>query len=245
MQHVAFVCDYDRRLAVRSKLLPAWTPYRVIYNGIPAPRVEPSPATEKLGVGFIGRMVYQKHPHLFVEVLARLPSVKAVMVGGGELVSEITQLIQSRGLADRVKLYGGLSHKESLQVLSRLDVLLMTPRWEGLPLLPLEAMFLNVPVVSTSCGGIPEVIDHGRTGLLAESEDADELAGHVRELLDNHSLRQEIIANAARRAASHFEEKVMLESLRKVYAALSQTKTKGRSFLSTNLFRFWKASRSS
>ena len=171
----------------------------------PHRRVEPGESTEKLGVGFIGRMVYQKNPQLFVEVLDRLPNVDAVMVGGGDLESEVAQLIESRGLADRVKLYGSLGHKDALNVLSKLDVLLMTPRWEGLPRLPLEAMFLRVPVVSTSGGGIPEVIEHGRTGMLVD--DADELATHVNHVLQEDSLRKQIIENASRKAIDQLERK--------------------------------------
>ena len=246
MQQVIFVCDFDRKLAVRSKLLPTKKPFRVIYNGIPAPCVEQSESNGKLGVGFIGRMVYQKNPQLFVEVLERLPNVHAVMVGGGELESEVAHLIKSRGLTDRVKLFGSLGHEDALKVLSRLDVLLMTPRWEGLPLLPLEAMFLKVPVVSTSGGGIPEVIDHGRTGMLAESEDADQLAIHVNEVLHNHSLRKEIIENASRKAAHQFGQEVMLQSVRETYESLSRTQRKpSRSFMPANLLPFWKASGSS
>ncbi|MDH3716482.1 MAG: glycosyltransferase [Planctomycetota bacterium] len=246
MQHVIFVCDFDRKLAVRSRLLPANKSFRVVYNGIPAPCVEQPELQEKLGVGFIGRMVYQKNPQLFVEVLDRLPDVHAVMVGGGDLESEVVQLIKSRGLADRVRLYGSLGHEEALKVLSRLDVLLMTPRWEGLPLLPLEAMFLKVPVVSTSGGGIPEVIDHGRTGMLAESEDADQLASHVNELLHNDSLRTEIIENASRKAASQFGQEVMLQRVMETYASLSRAPRKSpRPSLPTKLLSLWKASGSS
>ena len=48
----------------------------------------------------------------------------------------------------------------------------MTPRWEGLPLLPLEAMSKKVSVVSTAAGGFAEVIEHGRTGLLSQTGSA-------------------------------------------------------------------------
>lgn len=242
MQQIIFVCDFDRQLAARSRLLPAHKPFQVIYNGIPAPPVKQPDSSERLGVGFIGRMVYQKNPQLFVDAIARLPDIQAVMVGGGELEAEVVQLVQSRGLSDRVKFYGSLAHEETLQVLSRLDVLLMTPRWEGLPLLPLEAMFLKVPVVSTACGGIPEVLDHGQTGLLAESEDADQLASHVNQLLHNQSLRREIVENAASKAASWFGQDVMLQRVWETYTAVSQKeRTSSRSPSPAHLVRSCKS----
>jgi glycosyltransferase involved in cell wall biosynthesis len=245
MQEVVFVSDFDRRLALRSGLLPSRKPIRVIHNGIPAPKVDRCEPKEKLGVGFIGRMVYQKNPQLFVDVIERLPTVKAVMVGGGDLERDVQRMIQERGLSDRVQLYGSLGHKEALEVLSKLDVLLMTPRWEGLPLLPLEAMFLNVPVVSTSSGGIPEVIEHERTGMLAATEAAGELTNHVQKLLQDASLRNRIVNNAAKQVAERFGEEAMLRSIRERYQSLSRKRSEPKpSFLPSIFQPFWTAAKS-
>ena len=125
---IIFVSDYDRQLAQRFKLLPKNKPHRVIHNGIPKPEITEPNAKASRGVGFIGRMVFQKNPQLFVEVVRRLPdNVKAVMVGGGDLADEVTNLVKSFGLEDRIELAGGLAHKDALNVLSQLDVLVMTP----------------------------------------------------------------------------------------------------------------------
>ncbi len=214
---IIFVCKYDRDLAVRSKLLPKKKPNHVIYNGIPKPKLT-NTSDRKLGVGFVGRMVYQKNPNLFVETMARLPDVQGVMVGGGELEDSVRKGIAERKLEKRINCLGSLEHDGALDVLSELDLLLMTPRWEGLPLLPLEAMFLEVPVVSTSVGGIPEIITSGENGLLA-SESPDELAAQVNELLTNECLRSRIVSNAASRVGDQFDETSMLDSVKRVYAS--------------------------
>ena len=218
MSKVLFVCDHDRQLANRSFLMPHDKNFKVIFNGIRA--LKPRPKTRELGIGFVGRFVYQKNPQLFLEMLQRLDGVKAVMVGGGELDAEIRSEVRKKGLEDRVQLLGSLDHDATLDVLSQLDALVMTPRWEGLPLLPLEAMFMNVPVVSTAVGGVPEVITHGKTGLLSKSASATELAIFVRQLLSDDSLRQTIVKNANQHAHEKFSQEAMLNQIKTCYDEL-------------------------
>ena len=224
INHIIFPSDSDRRIALGFKLLPRKKRYSVILNRVPKPQIEECKPEEKLGVGFVGRMTYQKNPQLFVEMLTRLPDVQATIVGGGELESEVKQLVDSQGLSNRVTFYGGLDHDATLKAISRFDVLVMTPRWECVSLLMLEAMFLRVPVVSTPAGGIPEAITHRQTGMLSKGEDADELAGFVKELLENDELREQIIENAATRAANEFEEGIMLRQIRETYQSLAETR---------------------
>lgn len=211
--HVVFVSHYDKKLAVDARLLPKKKSHRVIHNGIAQPKAEKG--DRKLGVGFVGRMVFQKHPELFLDVLERLPNVHAVMGGDGELEPEIRKQVQQRGLDSRLQLLGGLPHVEALDVIANLDVLVMTPRWEGLPLLPLEAMLLGVPVVSTPVGGIPEVIEHKVSGWLGAT--ADELAEGVDKILNDVAFRQNIIEQARDTAQSKFAQEEMVSQLRVFY----------------------------
>ena len=211
--HVVFVSHYDQKLAVSAKLLPKHKSHRVIHNGIAQPKAEKG--ERSLGVGFVGRMVFQKHPELFLDVIERLPNVKAVMGGDGELEPEIRKLVQQRGLSDRLQLLGGLPHAKALDVIANLDVLVMTPRWEGLPLLPLEAMLLGVPVVSTPVGGIPEVIDHQVSGWLGSS--AAELAEGVDKIINDDAFRQKVIEQARSTAETKFAQAEMVTQLRDFY----------------------------
>lgn len=211
--HVVFVSDFDRKLAERSKLLPPGKPFTVIHNGIPVPK--PTQTGSKLGVGFIGRLVFQKNPQLFVNVMEQLPGVQAVLIGGGELESEIRELIKSKGLTDQVQMLGEMGHVDALNAMSRLDALVMTPRWEGLPLLPLEAMCMGVPVVSTSVGGVPEVVVHEETGLLGNT--ATELAQQIRRLTTDLGLRDRLVTRAAEVAMTEFSQSTMLTALSGTY----------------------------
>lgn len=211
--HVVFVSYYDQKLAVRARLLPKNKSHRVIHNGIAQPKAQKGDST--LGVGFVGRMVFQKHPELFLDVLERLPGVHAVMGGDGELEPEIRKQVQQRGLGSRLQMLGGLPHAKALDVIANLDVLVMTPRWEGLPLLPLEAMLLGVPVVSTPVGGIPEVIEHNVSGWLGAS--ADDLAQGVDKILNDDAFRKNLIQRARDKAQSKFAQEEMVSQLRDFY----------------------------
>lgn len=218
MDQILFVSHYDRKLAIDQKLLPQSKPHRVIHNGI-AP-LQPSTKTERLGVGFIGRFVYQKNPELFLDIVERMPNQKFVMAGGGDLDEKISREVKQRGLSDRLTLMGRLNHVAALEFISKLDVLVMTPRWEGLPLLPLEAMFKKVPVVSTAVGGIPEVIQHGTTGMLSQSGNAEEMADHVRSLLHDQALRTSIVDQACAEAHVRFSQATMLQKIENTYVGL-------------------------
>lgn len=215
--NIVFVAEYDHQIAAQKKLLPKDKSFQVIHNGIAQPASRAS--TPKLGVGFVGRLVYQKHPQLFVEVMDRLKDYTGVMGGDGVLEGEISELVADRSLGNRLNLLGGLTHQQALDTIARLDVLVMTPRWEGLPLLPLEAMLLGVPVVSTPVGGIPEVIQHGENGLLGET--AEELAEQVKRLMQDKPLRERIIENALRTAREEFSQQTMITKLENFYQKAS------------------------
>ncbi len=216
---IVFVSQFDHQLAMQKQLLPDSKPSHVIHNGIPHPQARER--SKDLGVGFIGRFVNQKNPGLFLDVIEKLPHhVNATMVGGGELDEEVRQQIQNRGLKNRIELLGSLDHQSALDALSRMSCLLMTPRWEGLPLLPLEAMLLKVPVVSTSVGGIPEVIEHMQTGMLAEKESADELALHVDRLLKDENLETRLVNQAYQNATANFSETTMIDRVKQCYRKL-------------------------
>ena len=219
MSHVIFVAQSDCQLAVRHNLLPKKKPHSVIFKGIHPPAARGENST-KIGVGFIGRLVDQKNPELFLDIAEQLPETDFLMAGGGELEEKILGDVKRRGLGNRITLMGNLQHECALRYIAKLDVLVMTSRWEGMPLLALEAMFLKVPIVSTAVGAIPEIIEHGVSGMLSETSDSREMAGYVQQLSRDRKLRKKIVENAYNYASWRFSQDAMLKSIRKVYAEL-------------------------
>lgn len=216
-RQIVFVSQYDQALAMRLKIISNSKQSRVIYNGV-VPELHPRhSSTEKLwDIGFVGRLEYPKDPFLFLKVLKKVNFQKAVIIGGGSLEKEVKRLCTAMGLANRVDFIGPLPHEEVLSYLAKIKLVLMTSRWEGLPILPLEAIAAGVPVVAPSVGGIPEILADGSGGLVVP-RNVESLAEAVNTLLSNHELRLQLIAKGQRRLRETFSIQKMLSNLKALY----------------------------
>ncbi len=203
----------------------------VIYNGIdldayhengePAADVrrEIGVRPDDLVVIQVARLDYLKDHVTAVEthkhVLARRPDAKLVLVGEGPERPKIEEAIRARGMEPSVLLMG--LRKDIPRLVRASDVFLLTSISEGIPLTLIEAMAARKPVVSTRVGGVGEVVDEGKTGLLAPSGDAEALAGHILSLADNSSMRSEYGRLGRLRAEELFSETQMMERYDRLY----------------------------
>jgi glycosyltransferase involved in cell wall biosynthesis len=110
-----------------------------------------------------------------------------------------------------------LPHSELLEALLGFGVVVMTSRWEGLPILPLEAMWLGVPVVAANVGALDEIIEHEKSGLLVDSRSPEDFVRAVERLAEDTELRERIVKSARDRIRSHFSEKRMLADIWTLY----------------------------
>ena len=123
--------------------------WAVVYPGV---RLEDIPRVGSASVqhvGFIGRLEYQKDPLLFLDVVRELPGYTASIVGGGSLETEVRLHTEKQGLGNSVRMFGAVPHPESLRILSTMDAVVMTSRWEGLPL---EQVALWIPLSASPSG---------------------------------------------------------------------------------------------
>jgi glycosyltransferase involved in cell wall biosynthesis len=229
----------DQIIGVSSDLGEYWSKHAnpkkvmVLRNGIDlertTSRLTPVEAKQRLGisgdsfvVGLAARLERIKRVDLFVSTAAhlaeRIPNAKFVVAGRGRLEKWLRQLVANAGLEERVLLLGDRS--DVYDVLRAMDVLLMCSDHEGVPMVILEAMALGVAVVSRNVGGIPEVMEHGRTGILVPSGTPEALGGACMELFEKPELR-ESLAQAARREIlqKHSAEK-NAESVLQVYRSI-------------------------
>lgn len=108
------------------------------------------------------------------QVLTRRPDALFVLAGDGPLREQILAEIGRRGLRDQVRFMGRVPQANRLVAAS--DVLLLSSHSEGLPVVVMEALAAGVPVVSTAVGGIPELIDDNRNGILTPPGSPDAFA---------------------------------------------------------------------
>ena len=134
---------------------------------------------------------------IFDVVSKKIPS-KLVLVGDGPDRSNCENLCRELQLGDKVKFLG--KQAQLVELLSSADLFLMPSQSESFGLSALEAMACEVPVISSSVGGLPELVVHGETGYIAEIGDVDRMARYAIELLSNES-RRELFAKASRRRA--------------------------------------------
>lgn len=144
-----------------------------------------------------------------------LPNIRLLIVGEGDERSAIESEIIRLGLQQHVTLTGNRSDVSDLLAAS--DVFLMSSISEGIPLTIIEAMAAERPVVSTAVGGIPEMIDDGKTGLLAPAGDAKTLARQLQRLHQQPSLRRSIVEAAAESARRRFSLTGMLNQYERMY----------------------------
>ncbi|HYZ98684.1 MAG TPA: glycosyltransferase [Acidimicrobiales bacterium] len=131
------------------------------------------------------------------EVVDRLPNVRFVLVGQGPQEAEIRALHARMGLGDRVLLLG--HRPDAVRLMAGFDVFVLSSLHEGLPVALMEALALGLPVVATDVGGIPELVEHGREGLLVPPGRPPELATALVTLLTDAGRRRQMAEAAGRR----------------------------------------------
>lgn len=115
-------------------------------------------------ITFLGRITYQKGPDYFVEaaakVLKRVPNVRFVMAGSGDMMNHIIRRVARLGIADRFHFTGFLRGEDVHRMFQLSDVYVMPSVSEPFGISPLEAMRSNVPVIISKQSGVAEVLDY-------------------------------------------------------------------------------------
>lgn len=222
-----FVSGTDREMARSNGFLKDRSGL-VIHNGVDLAALPPSRVGDPRCIGFLGRLSHPKNPLMAIAVLARLrdEGYRLLMVGGGEMEGEVRAAVKRHGLEALVDITGPLARADALRRIQEAGVLLLPSLWEGLPMAPLEAMGMDIPVVAARAGGIPEVVLHQETGLLVDNQDSDSYAQAIRTLASDSALKQSLVENAHRRLLSDFSQADMVSRHLALYRSLAASKKK-------------------
>jgi sugar transferase (PEP-CTERM/EpsH1 system associated) len=158
-------------------------------------------------IGTVGRLHRQKDLAslltAMVQVRARFPAVRLLLVGEGELRGDLEALAKSLGLVDAVTFAG--SRPDVAEILATLDVFVLPSLWEGMPNTVLEAMSVGLPVVATAVGGTPEVVVDGQTGILVPPQEPARLAEAIMLLLQDPEFGRKLGRVGRARVMSQFQ----------------------------------------
>ena len=185
-------------------------------------RAQWAPNNETL-IGTVGRMVSAKNHNRLLEMVdalkTRLDNFKVILVGDGELKPDIEAAVENKQLQDHVVLAGARS--DIPDVLSALDVFVLSSDREGHPLTALEAQAAGTPVVLTKAGGSADAIaikDNQFGGILVE-KDPLALADAVEKILSNPELLSSMSAFAQSYALAHFDMQHMVDQYEQLFTA--------------------------
>ena len=166
-------------------------------------RAELGVADDEVLLGTVANLRAAKGYDVLLAAAQRLlhsePSARFAAVGVGPLEAEVGATHRRLHLGDRFLLLGGRA--DALRIIAGFDVFVLASRFEGLPVAVMEALSLGVPVVATRVGGVPDLVAHGREGLLVPPDDPGALAAALAELVADGPRRAGMASAAAVRGA--------------------------------------------
>ena len=199
----------------------------LIANGVDISRFEDATPTlqkdfnpdGKQIVGIIGRLVNEKGGTVLLEaaqkVIKQYADVLFVFVGEGEARQDWQALSQHLGIAASVVFTG--SRGDMPGVLASCNIVALPSFNEAMPMTLLEAMAATKPVIATSVGAIPELIQHNKTGYLVPPRNVEALADGLLTLLRDPTMAQQLAKNSNARVTEHFSANAMARQYSNVY----------------------------
>lgn len=185
------------------------------------PRREPAPV-----IVCVARHVPVKNLGLLLRACGLLRdrgvSFRCLSVGDGPSRPELERLRGELELEGLVEFAGAMEHQGVLRSWHQASVAVLSSENEGMPVCLMEAASCSVPAVATAVGGIPELIDHGVTGLLVAPGDADALAAGLQQLLEDPARAAEMGRAARRRVQERFSLSRQIDALLSVWREVIQ-----------------------
>ncbi len=179
------------------------------------------PETSKI-VGVIGRLRYEKDIQTTLKVAQKVnrerPDTYWLIVGDGPDRQEAQNTVTQMGLSDKI-LFTGF-RKDAMNIYAALDMFASTSLMEGTPNTVLEALAMEVPVVHTKVGGVPELIEDGHTGIFCKVGDVEGIAGEILSILNDDEKAKRLRENGRQTVCTKFSFENRLKKVEAIYEEL-------------------------
>ncbi|MEZ5327172.1 MAG: glycosyltransferase [Verrucomicrobiales bacterium] len=241
-EFVIAVSDYSRELLAKACPGSEGKIHR-IYNGIALGDFERNTAPTGTGTPLqlvsVGRLIEFKGFHVLIDAIGKLKASGVLfdlkIVGDGPLRERLQAQIDSSGVGDCVTLCGVRSQDQVRALLAGADAFVLAclvdekGASDVLPTVITEAMAAGLPVVSTHVAGVPEMVAHGETGLLAEAGSVDAFAGALRALAaGSDAWRRQLGAAGSVKARAQFDQMTAASELKHRFAGVTSRVDPGR-----------------
>ncbi|MEM4576457.1 MAG: glycosyltransferase family 4 protein [Candidatus Nezhaarchaeales archaeon] len=203
----------------------------VIPNGVESIRMQDFVSLQELRrnyaedwekiVLFVGRMTYEKGPHVLVEAALRLLSkrqdLKVIVVGEGPMRKELMDKVDRTGFRHKFYFTGFVEDLELMRLYRISDVAVFPSLYEPFGIVALEAMSAGKPVIVSDVGGLSEIVVNGFNGLKVPAGDALALSSAIEYLIDNQDVARRMGENGARSTQEAYSWDAIGEKTLKVY----------------------------
>ena len=209
---VSCISDFTRSQLMRLSSPADWDKLKVVHMSVDTdrfvPPVQPRHSDGPLRILSVGRLVAEKGAPVLVDAVAKLTRrgvpVEVRIVGGGELEADLGSQIAQAGLQNLVTLVGTVGQDDILDEYHWADVFCLPSFQEGLPVVLMEAMSTQLPVVTTPINGIPELVKDGQNGGLVPPGRADLLAEALAGLAADTAYRRALGEQARKDVLAEF-----------------------------------------
>ena len=163
----------------------------VLYNVIDSNEIENKIKADKnkyknYDIIYLGRLTYQKNPMRFINLINKLKKqkqdIRVAIVGSGELEHEVKREILIKKLSDSIDCFGFVSNP--YKILASSKIIVLTSRYEGTPMVALEAIALGKPIVATPTDGLKNIVKNNKTGNLSDKD--SKLVSNILSLLNDN-----------------------------------------------------------
>ncbi len=185
-----------------------------------APKVF-NPSPEVFEIICVGRLTPAKGQHILLDALNILVQdgrkVRLRLVGDGEDRASLEQHASALELGESIIFEGSVNQDKIRDLYAQADLFAIPSFAEGIPVVLMEAMSMEIPCVTTRITGIPEMIRDGIDGLLTTPSDVEELAGAIGKMIDDPELRERLAKNGRIRVQEHYNLSKSVDRLASIF----------------------------
>jgi len=211
-QFLCTISEYGRSQLMRYSDRTEWSKFRVARLGVDPVLYSPRPFRENpspFEILFVGRLAPVKGPHILIAAFHQLVrqgrAVRLRLAGDGTERPGLERDVTERGLGQQVIFEGWQNSGRVRALYQQADIFALPSFAEGIPVVLMEAMAMEIPCVSTRITGIPELIRDQTDGLLVTPSSAEELAAAIARLLDDPDLRGRLGKSARQRILENYD----------------------------------------